>query len=570
MTAFIMASLLALFSCARQGSPMGGPKDEKPPEVVLEIPANRTVYFDFPQALITFNEFIALKDPAKEIFVSPPMKTKPDYKVAGKKLIIEFQEELQQNSTYTINFGNSIIDFTEGNALVNYEYVFSTGDHIDSLSIPGKILNAFDHKPETGILVMVYRDDNDTIPLDSLPLKVPPKSASKSTKDGSFSINNLAAGEYKLFALEDMNNNFIFDMPSERIAFLDSLVMLEPEMFPVLMTADSTGTADTTGIILPELAVNKNYYTLYLFTETDTVQKLISKKPAGKNLLQYIFKLPVDSAILTPLGFQTGRSDWYITEFGVVRDTVNFWLKPGHPDTVRVVMQAGPTISDTSRFVMSRFTADLKSRRRDAAPDAMNIASNTFAGAFNLNQDLTLSFAVPVEDSDLSGIHLFTPADTLVPEFIFFDPLQRKGMINYPWQPGELYHLLIADSVFCDLSGAYNDSTSIRFKVRTMEDYGTLLMNVTVPEMSGQLIIQLMTDKEIKVQQKILSASGAVQFRYLMPGNYKLKMIFDENSNGKWDSGNYYKYSLPERIEYYETPLNIRSNWDLQEDWQVN
>jgi hypothetical protein len=233
-------------------------------------------------------------------------------------------------------------------------------------------------------------------------------------------------------------------------------------------------------------------------------------------------------------------------------------------------MQAGPSITDTSRFVMSRATADLKSRKRDAAPDMMSITSNTFAGAFNLNQELTLSFAIPLEDFDSSGIRLFTPADTLVPEFIFHDTLQRKGKINYQWQPGELYHLLITDSVFCDLSGAYNDSTSIRFKVRTLEDYGTLAMNVTVPEMTGQLMIQLLTDKEIKVQQKTLSASGVVQFRYVMPGNYKLKMIFDENSNGKWDSGNYRKYSLPERIEYYDTPLNIRSNWDLQEDWQVN
>jgi hypothetical protein len=580
---FILLAGLSLVRCARPGSPTGGPKDETPPSVVLEIPPNRTINFNFTKATITFDEFISLKDLSKEIFIAPPMKTKPEFKVAGKKVIIEFQEELKVNATYTINFGNSIVDFTEGNPLVNYEYVFSTGSHIDSLSIPGKVLNAFDHKPEEGIIVMVYQDENDTIPLDSLPLRVPPKSASKTTKDGAFRINNLASGTYKLFALEDLNNNFIYDLPNERIAFLDSLISIEPVIIPDTMPAVETDTllvdeADTimaeavdtaaSENLSPEILTEKSY-TLYLFTEANLHQKLLSKKLIGRNLLQYIFQRPADSVRLKLLGFQPGRPDWYITEFGILKDTVNFWLKPGLPDTIRVRVQAADSIADTSKFILSKSSVESKGKKKETVATSMAIASNTFAGAFDLNKKLTLGFGIPIEDYDPARIHLFTPTDTMIASFSFTDTVQRKGIVDHKFLPGQFCVLLIEDSVFCDLSGAYNDSTAVRFKVRQAEDYGILLMNIHVPEHPGQFIIQLLSEKDAVIRQKIIAGSDIVRFDYLMPGNFKIKIIFDDNSNGEWDTGNYGRQALPERVEYFSSTLNIRANWDLQEDWQL-
>jgi hypothetical protein len=174
-----------------------------------------------------------------------------------------------------------------------------------------------------------------------------------------------------------------------------------------------------------------------------------------------------------------------------------------------------------------------------------------------------------VEDFDPGRIHLFTMKDTLIPGFSFYDTLQRKGEIDYKWLPGEFYHLMIEDSVFCDLRNAYNDSTSFKFKVRNLEDYGILLLNLLVPEVPGQYIIQLMTDKEDIIRQKIVATSGIVRFDFLMAGNYKLKMIHDINSNGLWDTGDYNENELPERVEYYVPALVIRSNWDLQEEWKL-
>lgn len=572
----ILLSCLFLWQCARQGAPTGGPKDTTPPEIVSEIPENRSVNFRETKVFITLNEFIQLKDASKEIFISPPMKTKPEYKAQGKKIVVEFKEELRANSTYTINFGSAIVDFTENNPLVNYEYVFSTGTHIDSLSVSGKILQAFDHKPVEGIVVMVYTDNNDTISLDSLPLCLPPESASRTTKDGVFHINNLSPGEYKLFALEDLNSNFIFDLPNEQVAFLDSLVRLKPPETDSVppMIGDSSNQAvesevkDTIGFQAPSMKIMpENIYTLYLFKEADTSRKLLSRKLIGNHMLQYIYSTPIDSVIISPLGFQTGIPDWYILEQGKMRDTLNIWLRTGLPDTIRVIVNAGDSLVDTARYVINREAGDKAGKRKGTDAGRLGIVPSTLAGAFDLDRKFDLYFSSPIEDTDSTLLRLYTPADTIIPAFFFPDTLKRQGVIDYPWSPGEFYQLLIPDSTLCDIAGAYNDSINFMFKVRIAEDYGILVMNITLPELPGQYIIQLMSDKEIIIREEIMLQSGQVKFGYLMPGNYKLKIIFDSNSNNKWDTGNYRKGNLPERIEYYSTGIVIRANWELQEDW---
>lgn len=555
-----------LIRCARPGSPTGGPEDITPPEVRSAVPPDRSVSFDAKKITISFNEFIQLKDPAKEIFISPPMRTRPEFKTQGKNITVEFKEELKANSTYTINFGNSIIDYSANNPLINFEYVFSTGDHIDSLSISGKVINAFNDQPEVDIIAMVYTDENDTIPLDSLPLKIPPRSASKTTKDGSFRINNLAQGQYKLVALQDLNNNYIFDLPNERFAFLDSLITIAPPE-TTIDTVDSTYN-DT--IVSPAFQiVPGESFTLYLFEEMDSTQRLLSKKLVGSSLLQYIFRMPVDSVEISLVNFQPDRPDWYIPEFNKTKDTLNFWLRSGLPDTIRVRVSAGDSLVDTTRFFPGRTTPDRPGKRREAAKEGLKVNSSAFAGSFDLNKKFILFFASPIQYFDPGKLTLYTPADTLVPVFSFTDSLQRKGELSYNWLEKEAYKILIEDSAFCDLSGLCNDSITFVFKVRALEDYGILLMDITLHEKSGQYIIQLLDEKENVIQEKTLTSSGLYRFEYLKPGNYKLKAIFDANSNGKWDTGKYKKNLLPERVEYDTLPLSIRANWDLQEEWKL-
>ncbi len=578
-----MAGLAILVAgCAKQGAPTGGPKDTEPPVALSQNPPNKTVRFTATKITLTFNEFVQLKDPAKEIFISPPMRIKPEYKASGKNIVIQFKEPLKPDATYTINFGKAIADFTEANPLTNYEYVFATGDKLDSLSVSGKVLNAFNLQPEPDLVAMVFTNDNDTLPIDSLPLKVPPKSASRTLKDGTFRINNLPPGDYLLFALQDLNNNFIFDLPNEKIAFLDSLVSIVP---PV--KADTNQTADSLTAILPVEEYDtvslpdslapwlpaagldlEKQYTLYLFEETSNVQRMLGKKLAGENLITYLFRLPLDSFHISLVDHEPQRPDWYLPEVSKRADTVNLWLRPGLPDTIRVRFFAGDTLADTSRFILAKAT-DRPGRKKDDAGSPLKIFPNTAAGALDLNKELRLIFSAPIETWDTTRIILTTPQDTLNPTVIFTDTLQRTGIISYKFQPGDACRIIISDSAFTDISGHANDSTGYAFKIRKPEEYGLLIMNLIFPEEEQDYIIQLMTEKEFILSEQVISGSQLIRFENLRPGKYKLKATRDKNRNGRWDTGRYKTGLLPEAVGYYTLPIDIRANWELQEEWKV-
>ncbi len=213
---------LFFYSCAKVVAPTGGPKDEEHPLIVEVNPPDYTVNFDSKKISITFNEYIQLKDLNNNLIISPPVGEKPDVKVKGKTLVIEFNEELKDSTTYNIYFGNSVQDYNEGNPIENFEYVLSTGTYIDSLSISGKIINSFNLLPEEGVYVMLYKDLEDSVPIKQIPIYI-----SKTNKEGLYRINNISNNKYKLFALRDFNKNYLFDLPNEDIAFIDSLVLFD-------------------------------------------------------------------------------------------------------------------------------------------------------------------------------------------------------------------------------------------------------------------------------------------------------------------------------------------------------
>ena len=201
--------------CANPVMPVGGPKDVAPPIVTETEPVNYSLFFEEDQFRIYFNEFVSLKDVDKQLIVSPPLMERPELKIRGRSVLFKFDrdEELKADATYSIFFGNAIQDLTEGNPLGNFIYVFSTGEHLDSLSIIGKVNMAFDMAPAEETFVMLYTDNNDTIPFDSLPYKVRPDYVSKTDEHGHFGLYNLAGKEFKLFAIKDVNSNYIYDIP---------------------------------------------------------------------------------------------------------------------------------------------------------------------------------------------------------------------------------------------------------------------------------------------------------------------------------------------------------------------
>ena len=207
--------------CAQIVNPNGGPKDVAPPRAVKYIPDSAKTNFSSKNIAIVFDEYIQLNDLQKQLVISPPMNIQPEIKVKGKSLLIELKDSLRKNTTYTFNFGNSIRDFTEANAIEDFQYVFSTGSFIDSLKLSGAVKNAFDLKTEKGILVMLYDTYDDSVSCKKLPSYF-----ARTKEDGSYKINNIKSGIYKVFALKDANANYIYDLPTESIAFSDTLIAI--------------------------------------------------------------------------------------------------------------------------------------------------------------------------------------------------------------------------------------------------------------------------------------------------------------------------------------------------------
>ncbi len=240
---YLLLIVLICWSCAQLGSPTGGPRDEDPPRVTETVPPNYSTRFVAKKISITFDEYIVLDNVNQELIVSPPMEEKPEVKLRKKTIIIQFEESPKENTTYTFNFGSAIKDLHEGNKLLNYEYVFATGDVLDSLSVRGTLKYAEDlSSPEDPISIMLYNDLRDSVPLMDIPLYV-----GRSDDSGVFSVNNLRSDVYKVFALKDGNNNFLFDLPSEEIAFLDTSLIVNAEFSRRLLEASGNDTLMSAG-----------------------------------------------------------------------------------------------------------------------------------------------------------------------------------------------------------------------------------------------------------------------------------------------------------------------------------
>lgn len=547
--------------------PEGGPRDVTPPVVVNAEPGIYSTNFSSMKAVVTFDEFIQLKDARKETFISPPMDKPPEFKVRGKSLVIEFQEPLKENTTYSIFFGNAIVDLTEGNPKTNFEYVFSTGNTIDSLVLTGKVLDAFDLKPVKDILVMIYRDNNDTVPFDSMPMLVRPASASRTVDDGSFRIGHLQQGSYKIFALEDKNGNFLYDLPNERIAFLDSLV--SPFYIP-RKPADSV-LADSLMMLEYQKMVDaiSEDIILRLFQEADTTQRLLEAKALSEFLLRFSFKRPTREVQLKMIGENMRSGDWCLRETNKTSDTILCWLKDPGADTLYVEVSESQVILDTARLVLRRADPGKRNRNEDDEVGSLKATTNIKANKLELNRELTITFSRPVIEWDNRDFTLIEGEDTIKVNLSFTDEIQRELSLAHEWKEDTGYEFMIPDSVFEGLGEVVNDTLRFVFKTRKLSDYGHLFVDFTPSQPGESYIVQVLTGKEEVLREKVVSEARLLEYRFLLPGRYNLKAIHDRNRNGRWDPGNYSQGLQPETVIYFPTAPDIRANWEVQETWEI-
>ena len=583
---FIFPLLFAY--CAKMGSITGGPRDEDPPRVVSSRPANYSTDFTGNRIEITFDEFIALNNVNQALVISPPFAGKPDIRLRGKTLQIFLEGgEFRENTTYTFNFGNSIEDNNERNVLENFEFVFSTGPYLDSLSVAGTIVNSFNLRPiDDPFIIMAYDKLEDSIPIQEIPVYI-----GRSDKEGAFMINNMKADTFRIFALKDLNFNLLYDLPNENIAFYDSLVYLFPELLqtniPDTAQADSilmdTNDIEKDSTIrkrdIPYSSLRPYFMELFFFEEDNRKQYLMDEERKEDKHIFLAFNLPVEESLQIQ-GLNFDSENWYYEEVNILRDTFNLWIRD--QDLIKsdsLIMLLGyPGTDSLGNYMLVEDTLNLFTRQmkqvrgkqgeqeKKQVLTVNTIPNNTRQ---DLHKNILFNFNYPVEIVDTSKIFLFSIPDSLEISEIYAikeDSLTlRKRYLEHPWKSQEKYRFFAEPGAFADFYGNMSDTLNINFTAQDEEYYGILQVNTS--NVSCPLIVQLMDEKEVLFEERYIQADSTITFDFLRPGNYKVKYIYDTNNNGKWDTGRYLEGRQPERVEYYEGEIVIRSNWEMEIKW---
>lgn len=588
---FAISILIFGAACANVVAPTGGPKDEAPPVVLRSVPANYSTFYKGQDVRVFFDEFVEVKNLSQNLLVSPPLEKNPEVRVKGRSIIMSLSDTLLPNTTYNFFFGESIVDITEGNAIPNFQFIFSTGSYVDSLSVRGQVVNALTLEPEEGVFVMLYDNVYDSVPMLQRPVYL-----SKTNKEGQFSISNMKQGNYLMFSLRDANSNYLYDSSDEKISFLDSLI--QPE-YAIPLTAatpsdvlDEEGEPDTNNDLngaesingftedlsdsLPETEilsqqVKVQEYKLFLFQETDTVQRVLSSSSPRKGRVNIAFRVPVDSIAIREYREPV---DDFIKEFNGRRDTLSLWFAQTERDSLFLELRINDREPDSLKLSLAqRASRGGRGAARAETDPALTITASSVTA--NRRQpyfkNLELLSTVPVSSFNSDSVSLFVsdsiPVEDLV--FRFADSAQRRLQIESLLEPDSSYTLMVLPGAFTDLFGAINDTLQVRFKTTTPSDYGSILVNLTLPEENDQssFLLQLLNEKWEMVAQKQVSESRVYTFEHLAAANFRLRLVLDENQNGQWDTGNYLKGVQPEKVIIYPDLTQTRLNWEVEVIW---
>ena len=532
-----------------------------PPTVAKESPQNGCNNFKGNTIRITFSEFFTLNNTFENVLISPPLSQQPTYTVSGKTLIIKFNDTLQSNQTYNIGFANCIQDFTEGNPIPFYNFAFSTGEAVDSFMLKGKVIDAQTNGAVKGCFVFAYAQD-----IDSLPLTTRPQYITKTQPNGSFAIKNIRPGNYKIFALKDINNNLVFDLPNEEIAFLENT--MEAVKMPVETPKDTTAVTDSVSIAATDTIVTIPETQLFLFTEADSTQAFVKQQNKEVGKYEFIYKSRIHSCKSRIL------SDKQYDHFEIVgRDTITWYLKEPLLDSIIVEMTVNDTVCDTLRLEPFKKAGARQGGRRGRGEERAPLSVNNL-NAGELYKPLILTFPYPIRHNDSVPVQIvatkkYTGNDTSYLYLSIPDTFVTSIAINKKFEEKVPYTLIVRDSVFNGYNGLTNDTLHIKFTTKSEKDYGQLRMAYHLPENNYPFIIQLLNGKGDVLQSDILHQSETITYPNLLAGSYKIKAIEDRNGNGVWDTGDYRQKRLPERVFFFGKAITVRGYWELEEEWVI-
>ena len=589
--------LFLLGSCAKMGQPDGGWYDEQPPRVVSASPADQSTNVTARKVVINFNEFIKIENATENVVVSPPQIEMPEIKSAGKRIIVELKDSLKPNTTYTIDFSDAITDNNEGNPLGNYTYSFSTGEQIDTMEVSGYVLDAENLEPVKGILVGLYSNLTDTI-FTSQPLQ----RVSRTDSRGRFVIKGVAHGSYRIYALQDADGNYIFNQKSERIAFNHDIVV--PSSFPD--TRPDTIWRDSLHIE----SINQVPYTHFMpdnivlraFQEVQTDRFFIKQERKEPDHFTLFFSYGNgEQPKIRGLNFQADSA--FVVEGNERQDTITYWLRDTmlvNQDTLRLEMtymktdSTGTLVSQTDTLeVLSKEPYEKRLKKRQKQYDEWKKKAEKAEKRGNkveplqLEEDKPLAIdvkvpadmdpeknilitsPVPLDSINTAAIHLYSKHDTLwydAPmQFRAVPHVARTYEILGEWRPEGEYSLEIDSAAFVSIYGRVSDKVKKGIKMKSLDEYSTLLFNVT--GMADSTLVVQIIDKQDKPVKQLTTTNGVAEFFYVKPDTYYLRAFIDYNGNGHWDTGCYDEDLQPEPVYYFHEPIECKAKWDVSRTW---
>lgn len=595
----LLLVIIGFYACASTGMPDGGPYDETPPKFVRATPEPNATNNKRKKISIEFDEYIKLDKASEKVIISPPQNETPEVKVSGHRVLVEFFDTLRENTTYTIDFGDAIVDNNEDNPLGNFAYAFSTGEHIDTMEVSGTVLSADNLEPVKGIQVGLHKNLED-----SAFVKLPFDRISRTDSRGHFTIRGVATGKYRIYALMDGNQNYLFDSKTEAVAFLDSLVV--PDMRPAMRQDTVWNELDT----LAYDTIYEVHYTRFLpdnlilrsFKEENPMQYLVKSEREQLNRFSLYFSAKADT-LPTIKGLDFDEKDAFIIESNPRNDTIRYWIKDTvmcERDTLTFQMDylATDTLgqlvpkTDTLRMVnkidkkrrmalaeeaMKKEEKERKKRAKKG--DTLKVEPKFFAmsvdapSSLDLNRNIVLKFEEPVEHIDTAAIHMAVKVDSLwedIPFILMGDSVvPRQYQILADWQPGQEYQLKIDSLGIKGIYGLYTNKVENQLKVKTLEDYGTLYLNIVGA--GPHAIVQLLNSSDGVVRQQPVTDKNTCDFYFLQPSTkYYIRLFNDDNNNGVWDTGNYEEKRQPEEVYYFPKVWEMKANFEFEETWDIH
>ena len=592
---FIIATIVA--SCARMGSPDGGWYDDDPPKVVSCIPEDQATNISTKKITILFDEYIKLTDATNKVIVSPPQLEVPDIKATGKKIVVELQDSLVPNTTYTIDFSDAISDNNEGNPMGSYTYSFSTGERIDTFEVSGYVLDASNLEPIKGIMVGLYNDLADSAFQTKPMLRV-----SRTDSRGHFVVKGVAPGTYRAYALQDMDGDFRFSQKSEMIGY--NHLTFEPGSKPDTRT--DTIWRDSLHIDalvqVPYTHFLPDDITLLAFTHVLTDRFLIKTERVEANKFSMYFsygnpQLPV----IKGLNFDSDSA--FVVETNEKQDTIHYWLRDTalvNQDTLRmeisylmtdsagVLINQTDTIEGLAKVSFEKRQKELKKQKDQWRKDMekrMKRGENVdtiwrekplevkYDAPASMDPDkiVRIEMPTPLQHCDTAGVHLYSMIDSVWYEsdcsMVPIPNQIRNYQLLADWRPGIEYSLEVDSAAFIDIYGKVSDAFKQGIKVKTEDEYGTLKLNITGVEDSA-MIVQLLNSAG-KIVKQVKAQNHAAEFKFIKPDKYYISAFIDSNGNGLWDTGSYEEDRQAEAVYYYPREIECKAKWDVTQTWNV-